>query len=154
MSLAYNPNATIENVLPQAKKMKEMLISMKESIFIQQQQITMPRMITDSENVKVATEWSIQSNRATIAQAMFELMTTDLRTGVEKVTIPILILGSWYGAKDYGITKESIKIKYQNQFYKAKNYKIIIAETAKHFIMWDQPKWFLNTVETFIKNEE
>lgn len=154
MSLAYNPNATVENVLPQAKTMKEMLLSMKDSIFVQQQKMTMPTMITDSINVKIATEWSIQSNRATIAQAMFELMTTDLRTNVEKVTIPILILGSWYGAKDYGITKEIVKTNYENQFYKAKNYKIVIAETAKHFIMWDEPKWFLNTIKPFLENEK
>jgi len=154
MSLAYNPNATVENVKPQAKTMKEMLLSMKDSIFVQQQKMTMPTMITDSINVQTAIKWSIQSDKATIAQAMYELMTTDLRKNVEKVKIPILVLGSWYGAKDYGITKEIVKANYNNQFSKAKNCNIEIAETAKHFIMWDEPKWFLNTIKPFIENEK
>lgn len=154
MSLAYNPNATIENVEPQAKTMKEMLLSMKDSIFEQQQEMTMPTMITDSINVQTAIEWSKQSDRATIAQAMYELMTTDLRKGIENVTIPILVFGSWYGAKDYGITKDIVKTNYEKQFAKAKNHKIVIAETAKHFIMWDEPKWFLNTIKPFLENEE
>ena len=154
MSLAYNPNATVENVLPQAQTMKEILLSMKDSIFVQQQKMTMPTMITDTTNIKTATKWSIQSDRETIAQAMFELMTSDLRNEVEQTTIPILVLGSWYGAKDYGITKEMVKTNYENQFSKAKNCKIVIAETARHFIMWDEPKWFLNTIKPFLENEK
>jgi len=154
MSLAYNPNATKENVEPQAKTMKEMLLSMKDSIFIQQQKMTMPTMITDSINVQTAIKWSIQSDKATIAQAMYELMTTDLRKDVAEVNIPILVLGSWYGAKDYGITKEIVKTNYKNQFSKAENCNIEIAETAKHFIMWDEPKWFLNTIKPFLENEK
>lgn len=150
MPLAYNPDATEENVLLQSKTIKEMLLSMSDSVFVQQQKMTMPTMITGSINAKIATQWSVQSDRATIAQAMFELMTTDLRKDVKKIKIPILVLGSWYGAKDYGITKEMVNSNYESQFSKAKNYKIIIAKTAKHFIMLDEPKWFLNTIEAFI----
>lgn len=153
MSLAYNPNATVENVLPQAKTMKEMLLAASDSLFIQQQKMTMPTMITDSTNIQLATEWSIQSDRKTMAQAMYEIMTTDLRDGIEKVKIPILVFGSWYAAKDYGITKEMVQKNYENQFVKGNNYKIIMAETAKHFIMWDEPKWFINSVKSFINHE-
>lgn len=154
MSLAYNSNATVENVLPQAKMMKEMMLSTSDSLFIQQQKMTMPTMITDSTNIHMAIEWSIQSDRETMAQAIYELMTTDLRPGVEKVKIPILVFGSWYGAKDYGITKKIVQTNYKNQFFKADNCEIKVAETAKHFIMWDEPKWFINSVEAFINYEE
>lgn len=154
MSLAYNPNATVESVIPQAKMMKEMMLSTSDSLFIQQQKMTMPTMIADSTNIQMAIEWSIQSDRKTMAQAMYELMTTDLRNNVEKVKIPILVFGSWYGAKDYGITKETVQANYKNQFLKADNCEIKVAETAKHFVMWDEPKWFINSVEAFINYEE
>ncbi|NQY07647.1 MAG: hypothetical protein HRT68_15990 [Flavobacteriaceae bacterium] len=81
-------------------------------------------------------------------------MTTDLRNDIEKVKIPILVFGSWYEAKDYGITKETVQENYKNQFLKGDNYDIKVAETAKHFIMWDEPKWFINSVEVFINYEE
>lgn len=154
MSLAYNPNATVENVLPQAKMMKEMMLSTSDSLFIHQQEMTMPTMIQDSINIKLAIEWSKQSDRKTMAQAMYELMTTDLRNNIENVKIPILVFGSWYAGKDYGITKETVKANYKNQFLKADNCEIKIAETAKHFIMWDEPKWFINSVEAFINYDE
>lgn len=152
MPLGFNPNASVENILPQAEMMKEMLLSTPDSLFIQQQKIAMPTMIADSIKTKIAIEWSLQSDRKTVGQAMFELMTTDLRNDIERVKIPILVLGSWYGAKDYGITKEIVKKNYENQFSKAKDYKIEIAETAKHFIMWDEPKWFINVVKSFIND--
>ncbi|WP_289043508.1 alpha/beta hydrolase [uncultured Olleya sp.] len=153
-SLAFNPNATLENVIPQAKMMKKMVISTSDSLFLKQQKTTMPNMITDSTNIKLAIEWSMQSNRETIAQAMFEIMTTDLRNEVEKVKIPILVFGSWYGGKNYGITKKIVQTNYEKQFLKADNCEIKIAETAKHFVMLDEPKWFINSVEAFINNEE
>lgn len=153
-SLAFNPNATVDNIIPQAKMMKEMVISTSDSLFLKQQKTTMRNMITDSTNIKLAIEWSMQSNRETVAQAMFEIMTTDLRNEVEKVKIPILVFGSWYGGKDYGITKKIVQANYENQFLKADNCQIKIAETAKHFVMLDEPKWFINSVETFINNGE
>ncbi|MCK0132488.1 alpha/beta hydrolase [Flavobacteriaceae bacterium F08102] len=153
-SLTLNPYATVENVIPQAKMMKEMVNSTSDSLFLKQQKTTMPNMITGSTNIKLAIEWSMQSDRETIAEAMFEIMTTDLRNDVEKIKIPILVFGSWYGGKDYGITKEIVQANYENQFLKAGNCQIKIAETAKHFVMLDEPKWFINSVETFINNGE
>lgn len=154
MPLAYNPNATEENVLPQAKMMKEMMLTTSDSVFIQQQKMTMPTMITDSTNIQLAIEWSKQSDRNTMAQAMYELMTTDLRNNIDKVKIPILVFGSWYAGKDYGITKEIVQSNYKNQFLKADNCQIKVAETAKHFVMWDEPKWFINSVEVFINDDK
>ncbi len=153
-SLVFNPNATVKNVIPQAKMLKEIILSTSDSLFVQQQKMTMSTMITDSTNIKIATKWSLQSDRETVAQAMYEIMTTDLRNGIEKVKIPILVFGSWYGAKGYGITKEIVQKNYEKQFLKANNCKIEIAKTAKHFIMWDEPKWFINLVKSFLDYEK
>ncbi|CAM1343003.1 alpha/beta fold hydrolase [Tenacibaculum amylolyticum] len=154
MAAAYNPNATEENVISQANMMKKMLLNTPEKQFLQQQKNTMATMITDSTKIKVATKWSLISDRKTIAQAMYELMTTDLRKDIEKVKIPILVLGSWYGGKNYGVTKEMVLKNYKQQFSKAENVTITIANTAKHFIMWDEPKWFINSVKSFINDAQ
>lgn len=153
MSAAYNPNATAENVVPQAKMMKEMIRSTPDSIFAKQQEMTMSTMMSDLENIKTATKWSLESSRETVAQAMYELMTTDLRDKVSGIEIPVLVLGSWYGSKDYGVTKDMVKHNFENQFQKAPFHDIQIADKAKHFIMWDEPSWFYEKVTIFIANE-
>lgn len=153
MSAAYNPNATEKNVVPQAKMMKEMILSTPDSTYAKQQEMTMTTMMNDPENIKLATKWSLESSKETIAQAMFELMTTDLRNKVSNIKIPVLVLGSWYGAKDYGITKNMVKNNFESQFQNTPFVNIKIADKAKHFIMWDEENWFYEEVKTFMTNE-
>lgn len=154
MSSASNPNATVKTSIPQAKMMKNLVLNSSNEQFKQQQEMMIPTMVSDTNHSKTVVEWSMQSDRNTFAQAMYELMTTDLRNDVENIKVPILVLGSWFGGKNYGITKEQVFSTYKSQLSKANNYDIKIAETAKHFIMLDEPKWCLNSIKNFINNEE
>ncbi len=152
MTAAYNPAATEENVAPQAKLMKQMLIQIPDSLYAYQQAMTMSTMITDSAKIQLALQWSLQSDRETVGQAMFELMTTDLRDKLSTVRVPLLILGSWIGGKEYGITKDITLANFKRQYALAENADIKIAETAKHFIMWDDFNWFLEETKAFLNN--
>ncbi|MEO8935060.1 MAG: alpha/beta hydrolase [Xanthomarina sp.] len=154
MSAAYNPNATAQNIVPQAKMMKDMILSAADSSYMEQQELTMSTLMHDPDNMKLATKWSLESSRETIAQAMYELMTTDLRTQVSNIKIPVLVLGSWFGGKDYGITKDMVKRIFESQFKDTPFVTIKIADTAKHFIMWDEEQWFYENVQTFIRHEK
>lgn len=149
-SAAMNPNATEENSLQQAKRFKEMFVAMPDSTFNEQQTLSMSSMVTNPEQAKIAVKWSSESDRATVAQAMYEIMTTDLRQEAEQVKCPILVFGSWYAAKDYGITKNIVKQNYQIQFAKAKSCIIKVADTAKHFVMWDEAEWFHKELIAFL----
>lgn len=151
---AFNPNATKENILPQAEQVKNTIFSTPDSLFIRQEKMKLKTMITDGKNIELAIKWLIKSDRETISQSTFEMMTTDLRDEVKNIKAPILVLGSWYGLKDYGITKDFVYSAYKKQFSKAINCKIEIAESAKHFIMWDEPIWFYEKIESFISTNE
>lgn len=150
----FNPNATEENILPQAKAMRNMLLTMTDSLFEHQQEMNLTAMITDSKNIQMAKKWAMDSDRETVAQATFELLTTDLRDDLQSIKIPMLVLGSWYGAKDYGITQEMVKTNFETQFSKVQNHKIVIADKAKHFIMLDNPKWLYREVQLFTAYDE
>lgn len=149
-SAAMQPSATETSAKAQADMMKTMLVNMTDDIFATQQKQMMAAMVTDSAHIEIVTEWSIQSDRQTMAQAMYEIMTTDLRDEVEFVKCPILVFGSWYAAKDYGITAKIVEDNFKSQFVKAKNCTIKIASTAKHFVMLDEPQWFIKNLELFL----
>ncbi|MEO0895820.1 MAG: alpha/beta hydrolase [Bacteroidota bacterium] len=150
-SAAMNPAVTQELAEAQAKMFKAQFLNMSDSIYAAQQKMTMSSMVTAPKDAELATLWSIQSDRKTVAQAMYELMTTDLRPKVSDISCPVLVLGSWYAAKDYGITAEMVKGNYTSQLSGVKECQIMVAPTAKHFIMWDQPAWFMEKVSTFLK---
>lgn len=151
---AYQPQLTEKTAIPHAEAMKTMMLATSDSLFRQQQLMTMGSMVTDPHLAAKAVEWSLASHRPSVAQAMYDLMTTDLRPQVKAVKIPVLIFGSWMGGKDYGITKERVSSLFQLQYGAMPGVQIKIAETAKHFIMWDETEWFHTHLLTFLNNGE
>lgn len=150
-SASMNPNLSAEQARPQAEMTKNMMKNLTEEAFEKQQKLSMPSMASNEKDIKRIIQWSLASDKPTIAQAVYELMTTDLRDKAVQVRCPILVLGSWYAGKDYGITKEMVKNTFQQQYSKARNYQLFVAETARHFIMLDEFDWFMERIKTFLK---
>lgn len=150
-SASMNPNMTAEQARPQAEMMKTMMNNQTDEAFANQQKAGMPAMAAQEKDVERIIEWSLASHRPTVAQAMYEIMTTDLRAEAAKVRCPILVLGSWYAGKNYGITKEMVEKTYRQQYAQAPDHQIRMADTARHFIMLDEFAWFMENVNTFLK---
>ncbi|TDQ18859.1 pimeloyl-ACP methyl ester carboxylesterase [Algoriphagus boseongensis] len=150
-SAAFNPAASAENMRPMAEQMKELMLAQSPAQYRAQQEATLPIMTSNSEKLPLAVEWSLQSDRLTTAQAMYELMTNDYREDLAEVNTPLLVLGAWYSGKNYGLTEESVLQNFQNQYQLAQNVQIEMAPTAHHFIMWDNPEWFLEQLNQFLK---
>ena len=150
-SAAFNPAATEENMSPMANQMKSMILAQTPEEYLTGQQSSIPVMTSNSEKLPIAVEWSMQSDRNTTADAMYELMTTDYRDELNEVQTPILVLGAWYSGKNYGMTKASVRKTFENQYQLAQNVQIELAPTAHHFIMWDNPEWFIEQVNGFLR---
>ncbi len=149
-SAAFNPAATEENMVGMANQMKTMMLAQNPEEYLAGQQSSMPVMTSNTEKLPMAVEWSVQSDRNTTAEAMYELMTTDYRDELTEVQTPILVLGAWYSGKNYGLTEASVKGTFESQYRLARNAQIEMAPTAHHFIMWDNPEWFMEKVTQFL----
>ena len=150
-STAFDPSATEENMAAMADQMKKMMLELSSEQYRAQQETSMPMMTNTPEKLPVAIEWSMQSDRNTVAIAFHELLTTDFRDELAEIETPFLVLGAWYAGKNYGLTETSVKKTFETQYQLANNVLIEIAPTAHHFIMWDNPEWFMEKVTTFIK---
>lgn len=150
-SAAFNPAATEENMMGMASQMKDLILTQTPEQYLAQQQASMPMMTTNSEKLPLSIEWSMESDRLTTAQAFYELMTTDFREELAEIENPVLVLGAWYSGKNYGMTESSVKKTFESQYRLAKNIQIEMAPTAHHFIMWDNPEWFMDQVDSFLK---
>lgn len=150
-SAAFNPAATEENMVGMASQMKQLMLSQSPEQYRAQQQASMPMMTINAEKLPIAVEWSMQSDRSTTAEAFYELMTTDFRDELAEVKTPILVLGAWASGKNYGLTEESVKKSFSDQYRLAENVQIELAPTAHHFIMWDNPEWFMEKLTSFLQ---
>lgn len=152
MGAAQNPAATEEMMKPIAKNMMTMYDTMTDAQYSQQQKMVLYTMITDPDKIDIAYEWGISSDRKTVGQAMYELFTTDLRDEIATIKAPTLVLGSWIGYKDYGVTREMVMNSFNMQFAKLEGAKIKLSDNGKHFIMWDDFDFFIAEIEAFLLN--
>ena len=153
MGAAQNPVATPAAMKATAEMMRNNILSQTTEQFEQMQPVILKSMITSPEKVTVAMDWSRSSDTKTVAQAMFELYQIDLRDQLDQVNAPMLVLASWYGYKDYGVTKQMIEASFSGQFGKAKDVRISVSDEGRHFIMWDDPEFFFSEIGDFLNEK-
>ena len=88
-------------------------------------------------------EWMVQADRETYVYGYTDLLKLDLREDIRKINIPVSILAA---AQPYGL--EMAQRTYTEQYKNLKNYDIVFASDAAHFIMYDSPKWFQDKLKT------
>ena len=118
----------------------------------QYQKFTLPTMIHDSEEISLVSGMAVKSDPVTQGEVMYELFSNDLRPEMKNIICPVLILGDWISYSKYGATHESVLKSYTDQFSLAKNVTIAINDSSYHFIMYDEPHWVYQQMETFLRH--
>lgn len=149
-----NPSATVESIKPMAASMRDMMKNATPEQTKQSQQYYLNTMATATDKLELIGRWGIDSHAPTVAQAMYELQTIDLRNDVAAIKVVVTVLGAWIAYKDYGITHESTLKNFSDQYQRVKNVNIRLTDTAKHFIMYDDPKWFFEQMDKFLSNNK
>lgn len=117
-------------------------------------------MVTKPADHDTIKQWGLGSDQRTVADAMADLMSMDLRMDVAKITAPTLVLGSWAGLheqlKKYGIalSRADVVRTFEEQLAKLPKLHFAIAESARHFMMYDDPQWFFAELDQFLSNPE
>ena len=100
--------------------------------------------VADTARARQIAIWQYHSNKRTLGITLIELATTDLRKNIATITAPVLVLGSIY------FTKEKSYELIGQQFKNLPSATIHVSD-SKHFIMYDQPEWFYNEIDTFLQ---
>jgi pimeloyl-ACP methyl ester carboxylesterase len=107
------------------------------------------QMVTKDSDLDRLIAWAVGSDRTAVADAMIEMMSTDLRDDLARIKSPTLVMGAWTGYKDY-TTREKTDISLRKQYAKLAGVTLRITDTARHFIMWDDPNWMFAQVDEFL----
>jgi pimeloyl-ACP methyl ester carboxylesterase len=108
------------------------------------------RMMVRSEaNFDRITAWGLASDRTAVADAMAELFGADLRDELARITVPALVLGSWIAYAQYTDHDRTLA-NLRAQYAKLKGVLIRVTDTARHFIMWDDPDWMFGQLDRFL----
>ena len=150
LGAVQNPAATAESVKPLAEGMRTRMLSQDDASYRAGVSATLKGLVHDPRRVETLTTWGNASDRAITAEAMYEMMTIDLRGSLDQIRVPTLVLGAWAAYAPYGATKESTAALYKAQYAKLDGVRIEMSEGGYHFLMWDDPQWLQQQVRGFI----
>ena len=116
--------------------------TLTDNQFHQMQEMTMPRLIQNTEMRETVVNWSIESDRMTFAKMYCDFSNTDLREKITNIKCPTLVL--------LEANFKDIKSAIEEQFKMLKSADLQYANKGLHFIMYDDKEWYLNQLTNFL----
>ena len=141
------PNVPAESLYYESPYNKQML-EMDDQKFKNMASMMASNMTLNKEKIAILTNWILEADRKTWVYGYTDLLKLDLRNVLSKIKCETLIIGASF--PDVKIAKEN----YESQYSNLTNKTVVMASNSKHFIMFDQPKWFYETVNDFLVNEK
>ncbi len=141
------PNFNPENLAYESPYNKQQL-AMDDAAF-EQIAITMSKgmSINKSEQEKIKN-WILESDRKTYVYGYTDYLKLDLRADLKNIMIPVTIMAA---TQPYG--EEMVKQTYKSQYQNLEHYNLILAKDSAHFIMLDQPDWFLEQIQQILASK-
>jgi len=149
ISAIMNPDLTADQARPQAEQLRQQMSQASRSLAASRQMAA--RLVTDTARITQVGRWGAASDPATVAQALYDMNTTDLRADIARIKQPVLVLGSWVGYKQYGATEASTRAVFTQQYAQLPQTRIELSPIGRHFIMYDDKSWFFTQTDAFLK---
>lgn len=140
--LIFDPAATPERAAPQADAMRAAVLGQDETTFAAGQRMGVASLVRDPAYHERVVEWSLTSDRASFAGAMHSLMTTDIRPALASIRQPVTIMV----AANRFAPRALVEPLYRNAYQGLAGAEFRVIEDSYHFIMFDQPEAFRDTL--------
>lgn len=145
---ASQPDLNPQIAAPVANRRQQQLLALTPEQFETMQRQRAAGLFTDPLLRRNYVDWMKQSDRTTLAKATFEFMTLDLREQLYAVTAPVLVLVAG-GLADAAAEGNLITV-FQDQYRQVHRLHMEVHDTARHFIMLDDPTWFRERLLRFV----
>ncbi len=152
LGATMTPDGSVETAKKVAAAMRDQMVSTTPENWrkFQKSSPWLPGMVGDQTKLPLIVKWAEDSDPKTAGNAMYELMTTDLRADLKRITAPTLVFGAWAGLGPQA-SKDSVTKIFREQYAALPGYQLRMADTARHFIMYDEEKWMLAEMDVFLE---
>jgi len=143
------PGTTAESVVPMADQIHAGMTSAPEEQYRQQAAASVTGMINTESLRAGPLEDSARSDRTVSSNAFRELVVTDLRPEIGRITAPTRVL--YVKFNDPRMTNEITDAIYRASFATLPGATLTRIDDSAHFIMLDQPARFAAEVNAFLE---
>jgi len=139
------PGVTADQLFLESPYNTRMLAMTDEQMAGMAQMQAQTMAISEEHHAQLA-EWIMVADRETYVYGYTELLKLDLRGDLDRIKARALVLGTSFPDVD------AIRSNLESQYDLLENKRIVQAETARHFIMLDEPDWFYAQLTEFLRN--
>ena len=140
---------TVESIKPQADMVSKSYKTMSSELMVAQTRYGLNVQATSDESKQIIIDMASTSEPTVVGEAIYSLLSRDLRPEIKTIKNKILLLGA-----SGGFTKQSdhlrIKNLYNEQLAGASNAKLVMNTQARHFIMLDDSAWLNKQIVDFL----
>lgn len=140
----FHPGATAETARAGAEKLRAHTASLDAPSFATETRAYLAMQIADPANVERVAADSVRSSPSVVGEAMFELLTTDLRPETARIVAPVLHFAAGPAA-----TKDVVVSRTEAQLAGIARKQVVFVP-AGHFVMLDAPDTFFGTLDRFL----
>jgi pimeloyl-ACP methyl ester carboxylesterase len=137
------PDATPEALRPMADQLRTQILS---ADILDQMIATMTR---SEANRQKLLQYAKASDRRTVANAMHELILTDLRPELARLNVPLTVL--YVQAANVPLPAEQFDNAMKQLYGNAPGATLVRIDDSNHYIQLDQPGRFVAAVDTFMR---
>lgn len=142
--------STVESLAAQAMQIKGMYQAMTQQQLSMQGRYGLSRQATSTEAQNTVMTMIEHSDPATVGQALYTLLSNDLRQDIANIKAPTLLLGASGGFDDLAQHAAAEQL-YQEQLAALPSAKLKMNTHSRHFIMFDDPQWLNKQVIAFLE---
>ncbi|MFN3815523.1 alpha/beta fold hydrolase [Brevundimonas sp.] len=143
-----NSRATTADVAPIAEVARTAVLFLGDQVLRQQAGAVGARFGGAADAVVGAMGWQ-GGDRHVLAQGIYEVMTTDLRADLARVTAPVTVVYGWSESADS--PRHQVDQGFRQGFLRLRNAaRFERIEGAEHMVMIDRPREFLASVNRFL----
>lgn len=141
-------NPTAESVTPIADQIHAQMLNSPEAAYRAQAAQTVAAMVRNEAAEPMILADTAASDRTVSANAYRELIVTDLRPELARITVPTEVV---YVPFDFpGMTPETTDMIYRMSFTGLEGVTLTRIDDAAHFVFLDQPEAFFARLDAFL----
>jgi pimeloyl-ACP methyl ester carboxylesterase len=149
IGMMFGPQITVPMVTPQATMMRDKVVADTQEAYAAGEPQQMARLIkSHNAEADAAIAAGAASDHRVVGQALYDDMTTDLRSDLARIAVPVTMLYPWDATS--GTPQPMVDTLYTGAFASLPHGKVERVDGSYHFIMIDQPAVFLQKVDAFL----
>ncbi len=146
--LMIDPAATSESASQRAIATRDWILAQSPEEFVAFQKTSIARLAKTEAVRPALLAAGLSSDRRTLADAVYELMITDLRPELDRIRAPIEIVYAYDAL--FGVPASSVDEMYRRAYTNASDIHFTRIDDSFHFIMLDRPERFSSAVQSFL----